>query len=408
MRSIYIFLLSFAFTQIVCAQNYNDSTSTENIKVTKKKGPEHIIGFDIRPSYIFPTHEFFKGTNNTGKRINSTFAGHLKYGFKFSPDSELGRLYPYAIQGIGIGYNTFFNSKEIGNLLAVYVFQTSRIATISPRLSFDYEWNFGASFGWKKFDEENNPHNTVVGSKINAYINLGFLLNWQIAANTNLKAGIDVTHYSNGNTSYPNAGVNTIGASIGITRSFGGGKNGKETLNKLINPEFDRYISYDLIVYGTTRKRGVFPENHDPLLAPGSFGIIGLNFNPLYNFSRYFRAGLSLDMQYDESANIGQHIANDDIPSTPEDLKFFRPSFREQFSTGISIRAEIVMPIFSINLGIGKNFLCKGSDTNSFYQTFVLKTNITKNIFLHTGYQLYRFKDPNNLMLGIGYRFNAR
>lgn len=408
MRTIYIFLLSFAFTQIVCAQNYNDSTSTENIKVTKKKGPEHIIGFDIRPSYIFPTHEFFKGTNNTGKRINSTFAGHLKYGFKFSPDSELGRLYPYAIQGIGIGYNTFFNSKEIGNPLAVYVFQTSRIATISPRLSFDYEWNFGASFGWKKFDEENNPHNTVVGSKINAYINLGFLLNWQIAANTNLKAGIDVTHYSNGNTSYPNAGVNTISASIGITRSFGGGKNGKETLNKLINPEFDRYISYDLIVYGTTRKRGVFPENHDPLLAPGSFGIIGLNFNPLYNFSRYFRAGLSLDMQYDESANIGQHIANDDIPSTPEDLKFFRPSFREQFSTGISIRAEIVMPIFSINLGIGKNFLCKGSDTNSFYQTFVLKTNITKNIFLHTGYQLYRFKDPNNLMLGIGYRFNAR
>ena len=179
-------------------------------------------------------------------------------------------------------------------------------------------------------------------------------------------------------------------------------------MNKLINPKFERYISYDLIVYGATRKRGVFPENHDPLLAPGSFGIIGLNFNPLYNFSRYFRAGLSLDMQYDESANIGQHIANDEIPSTPEDLKFFRPSFLEQFSTGISVRAEIVMPIFSINLGIGKNFICKGSDTNSFYQTFVLKTNITKNIFLHTGYQLYRFKDPNNLMLGIGYRFNAR
>lgn len=408
MRPICILLFSFVFAHIVCAQDYNDSISSDNVEVTKRKGPKHIIGLDFRPSYVFPTHEFFKGANNTGKKMNSSLAGHLKYGFKFSPDSELGRLYPYAIQGIGISYNTFFNSKEIGNPLAVYVFQTSRIATISPRLSFDYEWNFGASFGWKKFDEENNLYNTVVGSKINAYINLGFLLNWQIAANTNLKAGIDVTHYSNGNTSYPNAGVNTIGASIGITRSFGGEKNEKETLNKLINPKFDRYISYDLVVYGATRKRGVFPENHDPMLAPGSFGIIGLNFNPLYNFSRYFRAGLSLDMQYDESANIGQHIANDEIPSTPEDLKFFRPSFREQFSTGISVRAEIVMPIFSINLGIGKNFICKGSDTNSFYQTFVLKTNITKNIFLHTGYQLYRFKDPNNLMLGIGYRFNAR
>lgn len=378
---------------------------TENRKKNKAK---HFIGLDIRPSYVFPTHEFFKGSNHTGKSINSTFAGHLKYGFKFSPDSELGKLYPYAVQGIGIGYNTFFNSEEIGNPLAVYVFQTSRIATLSRRLSFDYEWNFGASFGWKKFDEVSNPNNRVVGSNVNAYINLGFLLNWQIAANTNLRAGIGVTHYSNGNTSYPNSGVNTIGASIGITRSFGGGRNEKETLGELPKPIFDRYISYDLIVYGATRKKGVFPEDHSPLLAPGSFAIIGLNFNPLYNISRYFRAGLSLDMQYDESANIVQYIANDEIPSTSEELKFYQPSFREQFSAGLSVRAEIVMPIFSINLGIGKNFICKGSDTNSFYQTFVLKTNITKHIFLHTGYQLYKFKDPNNLMLGIGYRFNAR
>lgn len=383
-------------------------TSEPDTENEKKNKAKHFIGIDIRPSYVFPTHEFFKGSNHTGKSINSTFAGHLKYGFKFSPDSELGKLYPYAVQGIGIGYNTFFNSEEIGNPLAVYVLQTSRIATLSRRLSFDYEWNFGASFGWKKFDEVTNPNNRVVGSKVNAYINLGFLLNWQIAANTNLRAGIGVTHYSNGNTSYPNSGVNTIGASIGITRSFGGGRNGEETLGEQSKPIFDRYISYDLIVYGATRKKGVFPEDHSPLLAPGSFAIIGLNFNPLYNISRYFRAGLSLDMQYDESANIVQYIANDEIPSTSEELKFYQPSFREQFSAGLSVRAEIVMPIFSINLGIGKNFICKGSDTNSFYQTFVLKTNITKHIFLHTGYQLYKFKDPNNLMLGIGYRFNAR
>lgn len=428
------FLLSESFLCLAKAQAAADSTFTSESKqnicrphqikarahdagiITSKPGTEnekknkarHFIGIDIRPSYVFPTHEFFKGSNHTGKSINSTFAGHLKYGFKFSPDSELGKLYPYAVQGIGIGYNTFFNSEEIGNPLAVYVFQTSRIATLSRRLSFDYEWNFGASFGWKKFDEVTNPNNRVVGSKVNAYINLGFLLNWQIAANTNLRAGIGVTHYSNGNTSYPNSGVNTIGASIGITRSFGGGRNGEETLGEQSKPIFDRYISYDLIVYGATRKKGVFPEDHSPLLAPGSFAIIGLNFNPLYNISRYFRAGLSLDMQYDESANIVQYIANDEIPSTSEELKFYQPSFREQFSAGLSVRAEIVMPIFSINLGIGKNFICKGSDTNSFYQTFVLKTNITKHIFLHTGYQLYKFKDPNNLMLGIGYRFNAR
>lgn len=367
-----------------------------------------MIGIDVKPGYLFPTHDFFKGNNNAQKEMHSALSGHLKYGFKFAPDSYLGNVYPYAIQGIGIGYNTFFNSSELGNPVAVYFFQTSRIANITQKLSFDYEWNFGASFGWKKYDEEKNPHNKVVGSNANAYIHLGFLLNWQLSSNTNLRGGVVLTHYSNGNTSYPNAGVNTIEASIGVAHFFGNNERSTYSPYPSRKHVFNSYINYDLILYGSTRKKGIYPEDSNPMLVPGSFAVVGLNFNPLYNFSEYFRAGASLDLQYDESANIGKHIANDYMPGDPEDLKFYRPSFREQFSAGLSLRAEIVMPIFLINLGIGKNFLCKGSDTDSFYQTFVLKTNITDNVFLHAGYQLYRFKDPNSLMLGLGYRFNAK
>lgn len=369
----------------------------------------HMLGVDVRPSYIFPTHDFFRGVNQTGGKINSSLAGHLKYGFKFSPDTKMGRMYPHAVQGIGVAYNTFFNTLKVGNPLAVYVFQTSRIANITSCLSFDYEWNFGASFGWKKFDENSNPLNRVVGSRINAYINLGFLLNWRISPDTHLRAGVGVAHYSNGNTRYPNSGVNTVGASIGVTHFWGNRKDGDKDAPAALHARkpFRHFVNYDLILYGATRKKGIQPENEAPLMVPGSFGIIGLNFNPLYNFNKYFRAGVSLDLQYDESANILHYIANDYIPSDPEELKFYRPTLKEQLSAGLSVRAEIVMPIFSINLGIGKNFFCKGDDTNAFYQTFVLKTNITKNVFIHTGYQLYNFRYPNNLMLGLGFRFNA-
>ncbi len=75
---------------------------------------------------------------------------------------------------------------------------------------------------------------------------------------------------------------------------------------------------------------------------------------------------------------------------------------------GVSIRCEVVMPIFSINLGIGKNLIGRGDDTNSFYQVFALKADVARNVFLHVGYQLYKFRNPNNLMLGVGYRFNGR
>lgn len=392
-----ILLLIFISVDILAGDR--DSTSNRIIPMME---------IDLKPGYVFPSHEFFKGENNARRKMNSTLSGHLKYGFKFAPDSYLGSVYPYAIQGIGVSYNTFFNSSELGNPLAVYLFQTSRIANVTPDLSFDYEWNFGASLGWKKYDEEKNPLNRVVGSTTNAYIHLGFLLNWRLSPTTNLRGGVGVTHYSNGNTSYPNAGVNTIGASIGMTRFFGNNEKSRHSSIRSRNYLFNPYINYDLIIYGATRKKGIFPEDSNPMLVPGSFAIAGLNFNPLYNFSKYFRGGVSLDMQYDESANIGKHIANDYIPGDPKELKFYRPHFREQFSAGLSLRAEIVMPVFSINLGIGKNFLCKGDDTNSFYQTFVLKTNVTDHVFLHTGYQLYRFKDPNNLMLGLGFRFNAK
>ena len=56
----------------------------------------------------------------------------------------------------------------------------------------------------------------------------------------------------------------------------------------------------------------------------------------------------------------------------------------------------------------GKNLIGRGDDTNSFYQVFALKADVARNVFLHVGYQLYKFRNPNNLMLGVGYRFNGR
>ncbi|MGN1228679.1 MAG: hypothetical protein ACI4T5_03380 [Prevotella sp.] len=40
-----------------------------------------------------------------------------------------------------------------------------------------------------------------------------------------------------------------------------------------------------------------------------------------------------------------------------------------------------------------------------FYQSLALKTFVTRRAYLYTGYRLGSFKDPQNLMLGLGYRF---
>ena len=364
----------------------------------------HKIGFDVRPSYVAPTSKFLKDDGyGNGLTLRKAASFHLKYGFQLNPNSKEGQLYPHTYQGIGVSYNTFGNRQEVGNPWAAYVFQSSRIAKISSRLSFDYEWNFGASFGWHPYDDNNNYRNKIIGSKINAYINLGFLLNWQLAAGWQLTTGIDLSHFSNGNTQYPNAGVNTVGGRIGLVHTFranaGTVMTGRRTTQR-IKP----HISYDIVLYGASKRKGVIKPD-EAYLAPGSFGVLGFNFNPMYNFHQYFRAGASLDVQYDESANIKEYEAD---YNDQAEHRFYRPPFKEQLAVGLSVRGELVMPIFTINVGIGYNVYHKCTDTQGMYQILALKTSVTRNLFLHVGYQLSKFKDPNNLMLGIGYRFHNK
>ncbi len=404
-HTIYIItlLLAFisAFAHTTKATEYADTISPINAASPKAI---HHLGFDIRPAWIVPNKNFFKGLNESGKKLDKTVSAHLEYAFSFAPGSRQDRMYPHTYQGIGIGYNNFFDSNEIGTPVSVYALQGSRIAQLSRNLSIYYEWNFGASFGWKKYDEEVNPYNTVVGSSANAFINLGIMLNWHFARNWQMTAGIDISHFSNGNTSSPNAGVNTLGARIGIMRSFSAKDVATASLPHIsIKP----HMSYDLVLYGAWRKRGIITDD-EKFMVPSTFAVAGLSFSPMYNFCNNFCAGGSIDLQYDESANIKYHVASPDGSTQGESTRFYRPPFSESFAAGVSVRAEVVMPIFSVNIGIGHNVIYKGSDNGGFYQIVALKAHITKSLFLHVGYRLIDFHDPSNLMLGIGYRFHNK
>lgn len=372
-------------------------------------GVIHRIGADVRPGYVVPVKSFYSGNNALGRPIDFALSGHLKYSFRFASDTYFGRMFPHTYQGIGVGVHSFFDKEELGTPVSVYAFQGSRIARLSRNLSFDYEWNFGASFGWKKYNKETNSFNDIVGSKINAFINLGFMLNWQMASDWSLTCGVDLTHFSNGNTNYPNVGVNTVGARVGVVRTFSAGSaSERDVIGTSVRAQRIRpHLSCDVVAYGSRRKRSVVTD-YEGFMVPGSFGVAGVNINPMYNFCNVFCAGASLDVQYDESSDIKDHMAKDaDVPQGSE-TKFFRPPFKDQVSAGVSLRAELVMPIFSINFGVGHSVYCKGKDQRGFYQVLALKTYVSRNMFLHVGYMLERFNDPSNLMLGIGYRFHNK
>lgn len=351
---------------------------------------------------IFSDQPFLEYSNHQYKAMKNAYAGHLKYSFQLRPHTVADQAYIGAYQGIGVGYFNFGNPEELGNPLAVYLFQGGRIAQFSPRISLNYEWNFGASFGWKPYDEYDNPENQIIGSKVNAYLNVNLYLKWALSPKFDLMIGATGSHFSNGNTQYPNSGLNTVDCKVGLVYNFNRRADElAQSWQHPIVPPFPRHVSYDLTLFGSWRKKAVAHEGSSGQVpAPGTYNVFGFSFAPMYNFGYKFRAGVALDGVYDHSANMKE--------SYEEENGFYTPPAKKQMALGLSARGEFVMPYFTVGIGLGANVLHGGGDMKSFYQILALKIDVTRNSYLHIGYNLREFHEPNYLMLGIGYRFNNK
>ena len=350
------------------------------------------------PGLILHTNDFLRGSNPEVRTMNHNTGFRLKYAFSAPEQSEEARIFRDAYQGIGIGYNDF--NPQLGNPLSVFLLQGARIASLSNRLSINYEWNLGLAFGWHPYNEETNPDNKVIGSRVTAYIGLDFYLRWIMSRHVDLNLGVGVAHYSNGNTQYPNLGLNTAFLNLGA--SYYIGRKANHLLHRHeVAPPVSHDISYDLIVYGAWRQRGGY-ENGYPFLLNGKTAVVGFNFNPMYRLNHWLKLGASLDGTYDRTANIYYDV---DYIDPDYNDQYRRPSTAKQMTLGMSARAEFTMPYFAINFGIGKNFLNTEGEFGGMYEVLALKINITRRSLLHIGYSLNDFHTPKHLMLGVGWRF---
>ncbi|NLC49396.1 MAG: acyloxyacyl hydrolase [Bacteroidales bacterium] len=402
-RALLLFCLSMLFVTNLLSQSSTDSAFNSRPYIYQ-------LSIEGRPGYIFRINPFLKGENMDGQPIKHLYSTHLKYSFQFQPTSYVNKIYRGVYQGIGLSHYNFGKSTEIGNPLALYLFQGATITQFSPRLSLNYEWNFGLSAGWKPYDKESNPNNGMIGSKLNAYMNANFYLKHRLSTKFDLIAGGTLTHFSNGNTKFPNAGLNAIDAKVGLVYNLNGHDRKLSTIlahTPLLINKFPKHISTDVVLYGSWRNKGIL-FNETPLASPDTYHVFGFNVNPMYNMNYNLRFGLSLDGVYDSSANV---YTEDYIVSAAGDnpgYTFYKPSIEKQLALGISARGEYVMPYFTVGLGIGTNVLHGGEDFKGFYQILALKIEVTRSSFIHIGYNLKDFKEPNYLMLGIGYRFGNR
>ena len=142
----------------------------------------------------------------------------MKYAFAPPSASQVAAFYKGVYQGVGLAYHDL--NPQLGHPVSLFLFQGATIKTLARRLSFDYEWNLGLAYGWKNYNVVSHPDNRVIGSKLTAHIAVDLYLRYMLSKEWDLNLGASITHYSNGNTSFPNAGLNIAGVKASAAYYF--------------------------------------------------------------------------------------------------------------------------------------------------------------------------------------------
>ena len=389
-------LLSHIVTTMVLLLSAFHADGSDSLSVRRLY---HDVAVSVSAGYNLPSHGYYNGYNPLGKPIPANTAVHLEYGFGLTDATSAGRLYHGVTQGLGISALTFYSPELMGTPFCAYIFQNATIHEFKPGLSLDYSWQLGASCGWNQTD--------LIASRWNISVNVGLLLSWDISPEWTLGLGPEFTHYSNGDTAYPNGGANLMNLKVGLTShvvpnmSSNDRNHIVEYESQLSRKSFSERVHYDLLLTGGWRAGKVSRDIYAVINRP--FPCFGMNFMPMYQLNRNFSVGASLDLLADRSANLYDIV----FEEGSRDVSSFRqPALYEQMAAGLSVRGDITMPIFTVGAGVGAFVLGNGYSLRGLYTVFTLKTFVSERLFLNVTYRLSALNYTHNLMYGLGWRFN--
>ena len=357
----------------------------------------HDVSVAASAGYNLPSHGYYRGYNPAGTPIYANTSVHLKYAFGFQPGTHKGSLYPGVTQGVGVAGLTFYDHSLMGTPVLGYIYQNARIFEIEDGFSLDYGWELGGSYGWRR--------NEIIATRANIYVNVGLMLSWDLSQWLTLKLGPEFSHFSNGDTKYPNGGANLINFKVGLTGHLvpESGEPDKalarEYEQQLRERSFGERIEYDLVLFGGWRAGKLTGKSY--ALINETFPVFGLNFMPSYRMNRYLSAGVSLDLLADRSADLYDVVKNE----MGDVVSYRQPDLFRQIAAGMSLRGEITMPVFTVGVGFGGFVLGTGNSLRGLYSTFCLKTFLNKHLFLNLSYRLSTRNYTHNMMYGLGWRF---
>jgi len=243
------------------------------------------------------------------KDMDQLVTGHIPafevyYRRNFTGKREWEKFYRFPNSGTAIQYIRF-NNPMLGNGLAVMPYISFPILPKSKHSELHFRLASGVGYASKTFDLDKNRKNTVISSHFNAAFNFLLKYHWKPFSGAELLTAISFTHFSNGAYKIPNAGINVVGANVGLNINLGD----KVSVNNNSFPILNRDWRYVVSLGG-------FAKETEPVNRK-KFAAFSLSGNALKRISAKSSFGAGLDFMYDATIREkleqkGDHI---DLPA---------------------------------------------------------------------------------------------
>lgn len=282
------------------------------------------------------------------------------------------RVYNYPSYGVGLYIGSFNHREELGQPLAAYAF-FSWPFPVSARAQVTADFGGGASWRWREFDPKTNPTNTALGSDKAYQVDAGVYLRYITSARSNVYAGVNLTHWSNGGTQEPNLGLATVGPKVGVRYNF----SPQVVPSRAARGPLPPFIPRSEFVVGAAggRKNA---GGHD-------FRTYNITTGLQRHFYRFGKVGAGLDITHDGSA--------------PKQTALGLYGSYEHVIARFSILAQLGS---SVGGGFGDD------DIPRFYQRIGTRVYLTMPVWAMFAVRSVSFKSATSLEFGFGYRARWR
>jgi hypothetical protein len=315
-------------------------------------------------------------TKTKAEYIKDSYASYgeiyLQFQTKGKSDWEISHRYPQ--WGISFLYGNTGSRQYIGHMSSVYAWFNLPVIK-SHRYTGSILAGTGPGWVSKPFDINTNPKNTLIGTRLNAFIHLALQNEFTLSKRLGLSAGLNFLHLSNGGTTLPNLGINTPAVFAGIRYALGE----PIKLERTIKSDFKKTFRYQVFTSMSLKQA--------PWIGGNYYAINVLQTEATYRFKRNYSLGLGAMFTYNRSLDFfplenpsyekrGQKKLQIGTYGSYEHF-FGRLSVPLQLGVYVSNRAKspLLFQQFGLRYGFSKHFSAE----------FFLKSHMGQADFIHTG-----------------------